>query len=477
MVQQVKPENKVYFFDMSNHRYRLQPYRGMTTRYRCPGCQHRDKTFVRYIETETGEVLHPDVGRCNREDNCGYHYTPKQFFEDNPGATAENAKPRFSKPMPRPQIRPVSFIPDELFMASLKAFEANYFVKFLIDKFGSEVAEQAVGRYFIGSSKHWQGATIFWQIDQRWKVRTGKIMLYSPTTGKRVKEPTNHIDWVHSVLRMPEFELKQCLFGEHLLNDVSKPVAIVESEKTAVIASVYLPEFIWLAAGNKQGLTFEKCSVLKGRTVRLYPDLKAFDDWSNKAKLFASLAEFSVSDLLENKATEAEKTNGLDLADYLLRFNPEDFKLPEISQPPTRQKTADAPNPKAAPPQVEKAAAAPAEPPQPPTATAEDITFSRMAEKCPKLKQFAERFDLISTATGKPFQIIPIEQPTQPEDIAHRILQPRNSYTAVEIAHMMEKALKMPPDTAATGVKKLISAGAIEHSGNQRFHLKDSTPF
>jgi hypothetical protein len=154
-----------------------------------------------------------------------------------------------------------------------------------------------------------------------------------------------------------------------------------------------------------------------------------------------------------------------------------DRYTPTATATPTRQKTADAPKPKAAPPQVEKAAAAPAEPPQPPTATAEDITFSRMAEKCPKLKQFAERLDLISTATGKPFQIIPIEQPTQPEDIAPRILQPRNSYTAVEIAHMMEKALKMPPDTAATGVKKLISAGAIEHSGNQRYHLKDSTPF
>ena len=36
-------------------------------------------------------------------------------------------------------------------------------------------------------------------------------------------------------------ELKQCFFGEHLLREKTMPVAIVESEKTAIISSVYLP--------------------------------------------------------------------------------------------------------------------------------------------------------------------------------------------------------------------------------------------
>jgi hypothetical protein len=30
-----------------------------------------------------GEHIHPSVGRCNRESNCGYHYTPKQYFQVN----------------------------------------------------------------------------------------------------------------------------------------------------------------------------------------------------------------------------------------------------------------------------------------------------------------------------------------------------------------------------------------------------------
>jgi hypothetical protein len=216
-----------------------------------------------------------------------------------------------------------------MFKASLQKHEANHFVKFLIGLFGVEVSKELISCYFIGTSKYWEGATVFWQIDISGKVRTGKIMLYSPTTGKRVKEPFNHITWVHKALKQPEFELRQCLFGEHLLHDKTKPVAIVESEKTAIIASAYLPQFIWLAVGSLNNLNAEKCLVLKGRTVILFPDLNGFEKWSNKAMELSHLAVFTVSDLLERKATEAERKQGFDLADYLVKFDYREFILPE----------------------------------------------------------------------------------------------------------------------------------------------------
>ena len=314
---------------MNEHKYILEPYKGMNTRYRCPSCQQRDKTFSRYIDTETGKHIHPTVGRCNRESNCGHHYTPKQYFQDN-NISFDTPQPKAYKPRPvTPQPKSVSFIPVEVFKASLKAHETNHFVQFLITLFGVEVASQLVSRYFIATSKHWNGATVFWQIDTQGKVRTGKIMLYSPTTGKRVKEPFNHINWVHKALKQPEFELKQCLFGEHLLIDKTKPVAIVESEKTAVIASVYLPQFIWVAVGSLTNLNAEKCSILKGRTVTLFPDLNGFDKWSSKAKELSHLAIFTVSDLLERKATEAERKQGFDLADYLIKFDFKEFGYSE----------------------------------------------------------------------------------------------------------------------------------------------------
>lgn len=318
------------------HRYILEPYKGMNTRYRCPTCQQRDKTFSLYIDTETGEHIHPTVGRCNRESNCGQHYTPKQYFQDN-NISFDTPQPKAYKPRPvTPQPKPVSFIPVEVFKASLKAHETNHFVQFLINLFGVEVARQLVSRYFIATSKHWNGATVFWQIDTQGKIRTGKIMLYSPTTGKRVKNLELPVYWVHKALKQPEFELRQCLFGTHLLIDKTKPVAIVESEKTAVIASVYLPQFIWVAVGSLTNLNAEKCSILKGRTVTLFPDLNGFDKWSSKAKELSHLAIFTVSDLLERKATEAERKQGFDLADYLIKYNYKAFALPEpeATEPP-----------------------------------------------------------------------------------------------------------------------------------------------
>lgn len=336
---------------MNEHRYILEPYKGMKTRYHCPDCQQRDKTFSLYIDTETGEHIHPSVGRCNRESNCGYHYTPKQYFENN-GIKKEfsdrYAHARAECSAITTQKKAVSFIPVEVLKQSLQIdknvlqiAETNHLVKFLIELFGVEVTSQLISRYFIATSKYQfrnvefpdyiseKKATVFWQIDTQGKVRTGKIMLYSPTTGKRTKEPFNHIGWVHKAIKQPEFDLKQCLFGEHLLQDKTKPVAIVESEKTAVIASVYLPQFLWLAVGSLTNLNAEKCSILKGRTVTLFPDLNGFEKWSNKAKELSHLAIFTVSDLLERKATEAEKKQGFDLADYLIKFDYKEFAQSE----------------------------------------------------------------------------------------------------------------------------------------------------
>ena len=282
----------------------------------CPcGKSNKDGKFVPYVG-------HENKGYCH---SCGETFLPELPKVEQWNTTQPKAyKPRTVTP----QQKPVSFIPKDVFKGSLKAHETNHFVQFLINLFGVEVASQLVSDYFIATSKHWNGATVFWQIDTQGKVRTGKIMLYSPTTGKRQKEFT----FAHKLIKQPEFGLKQCFFGEHLLIDKTKPVAIVESEKTAIIASVYFPKFIWVASSGLHGLNIDKCSILKGRTVTLFPDLSkpkegnrsAFELWSDKAKEFSHLANFTVSDLLERKATEAERKQGFDIADFLIKF---DFKM------------------------------------------------------------------------------------------------------------------------------------------------------
>jgi hypothetical protein len=118
------------------------------------------------------------------------------------------------------------------------------------------------------------------------------------------------VQWVHTVLKIPDFNLSQCLFGEHLLRDTTKMVAIVESEKTAIIASCYLPDFIWLACGGSEGLSIDKCRCLRGRTVVLYPDAGMYDKWNDKAKALQGNCSVSVSSLIEENATDDERKVG-----------------------------------------------------------------------------------------------------------------------------------------------------------------------
>lgn len=163
-------------------------------------------------------------------------------------------------------------------------------------------------------------------MDYQGKVRTGKIMLYNPVTGKRVKHQSGAINWVHNNLKktltvFSQFNLSQCYFGEHLLRLYpDKPVAIVEAEKTAIIASMVFTEYNWLAAGNLNGLNIEKSRILKGRKILLYPDAGCFEKWQQKAEqikkeIFCSI---TVSNLLQNYATPQQITEGYDIADYII---------------------------------------------------------------------------------------------------------------------------------------------------------------
>lgn len=276
----------------------------------CPcGKNNKDGKFAPYV----GFV---DCGFCH---SCGETFLPKIETLKKPQIK------EYYKPISK-LSKPISFISVDLFRASLNKFNENNFILFLLKHFGSEISNKLISKYFLGTSKHWKGSTIFWQIDKNGKIRTGKIMLYNATDCKRIKEPINHIAWVHKAIKQPEFDLHQCFFGEHLLKESSKPVAIVESEKTAIISSVYLPQLEWLAVGGKENLSFEKMEVLKGRKVIFFPDLNCLDSWKEKANEFSSITTISVSELLEKYATETEKKNGLDLADYLLKFDLTKFK-------------------------------------------------------------------------------------------------------------------------------------------------------
>ncbi len=221
----------------------------------------------------------------------------------------------------------MSCIDKTLFIETLSDYEQNAFVQFLLLLFPFDPDDvwSTLYDYLIGTLN---SNTVFPQIDQDGSIRTGKLIKYDPTTGRRRKDvPPN---WLHSVLQRAgrlsdNFSLRQCFFGEHLLPKYpERAIAITEAEKSAVIASIckgIFPHYVWLASGGKSNLTADKLSRLgKERTIVLYPDADGFEKWRViAAEARTQGVKVVVSDLIEKSATEEERSKGADVADYLIR--------------------------------------------------------------------------------------------------------------------------------------------------------------
>lgn len=308
---------KQYKNGMNNHNIFLEKYKGRSTRHECPKCGDKF-SFAYYIDGNKNTMIHQSVGRCNHESGCGYHYTPKEYFTDNPDMK-EAVKPVMTIKQ-KPISKPTGTIPFKYVEQS--ASYNNDFIRFLCNLFDIETIERLMNDYALGATK--KRDVIFWQMDIKGKVRTGKVIRYNPDTGKRVKD-AGGINWVHSLMKKQgqlkeDFNLVQCLFGEHLLKMYpDKNIGLVESEKSAVIASGVYSQFIWLAAGGKSQLSSEKLNVLKGRNVVLFPDVDGFEYWTEKAKELKSICNCSVSSILEKNASREDRENKIDIADWLIR--------------------------------------------------------------------------------------------------------------------------------------------------------------
>jgi hypothetical protein len=299
----------------------------------CPQCGR--KTLVPYVDTETGEILPNKYGKCDRSDNCGYRCHPYADGYGKKLMSAITPVPVFNRLNPAlagslnasASVEP-SFISADLVKKYARRYNQSPLAVYLcgvLDMSEIPALAESLAAYGIGTSK--DGKTIFWQIDANGKIRTGKMIAYAEN-GHRIKSVPP--EWIHDRLKktgkLDAFDLKQCLFGTHLIGRSAKPVHIVESEKTALIMSVLMSDFVWLATGGKQNfkLIEQAVPLLKGRHVTLFPDLGAFDDWSNKIKELSKANNsvvFRVSDCLEGEATDNDRKNGLDIADFALRLN------------------------------------------------------------------------------------------------------------------------------------------------------------
>ena len=287
----------------------------------CPNCGHR--TFVLYVD-ENNQPLADTVGKCDRLNNCAYHYTPSQYFKDN-GVDYQPTIKKVFKHTPPPL-----YIGKELLEQSCNATltHHNKLVEYLRRTFGDELTWRMVTSYFVGTSKQFGGgATVFYQIDRNGLIHRGKVMQYN-ADGHRAKYTSGNnkgggmVTSVHSLMKMNDRLPPQCLFGEHLLSLYpDRPVALFESEKTAMVAgATILTDFICMAVGSCQNLTPEMLKPLKGRTVLLFPDQGKYLEWHCRGERIRTMVGgLFIADIMEYEASNS----GDDLMDWIVERYPE----------------------------------------------------------------------------------------------------------------------------------------------------------
>ncbi len=124
----------------------------------------------------------------------------------------------------------------------------------------------------------------------------------------------------------------QCLFGQHLLKDADpdQPVAIVESEKSALIMSMVMPSNIWMACGSLNNFNETFLKPLRGRMIIGFPDVDIKLDkatgvsascamWRKTAKELRHKSWRIIVDTnLEETVNTSQRMDKIDIADIAL---------------------------------------------------------------------------------------------------------------------------------------------------------------
>lgn len=309
-------------------------------KYTCPQCGK--KRFVLYVD-ERGNKLDDSCGRCDRADNCGYHYPPRQYFQDhrplgNPYPNRDTHPRRVLSLTTKLNLqKPDTLNPTRLASSLAVSQNANPLLRALIPRLPmyADQLRQSFESYGVGTSPD-HGCAEFFQIDTQGNIRTGKGMGYDPDAHRN-----GRLYWMHKEKgNNPDYRLKQCFFGTHLVKPDTAELWLFESEKTALIVSALLRKrgcheiYLPLACGGCGGLNptpenkndpWHALQVLKGKRVILFPDNGKFTEWYAKGlQLKGFCSAVRIASLLEPWMHPLAVTpkwgikKGCDVADIIL---------------------------------------------------------------------------------------------------------------------------------------------------------------
>ena len=300
----------------------------------CPICGVKGK-YKPYVYFGTDKVVpHPLTGRCDRQGGgCNHHLHPHKVSDLDeeykiPDLTSiKRARPKVTV-MPKNIIEKAE---------NRGVLSENNFVLGLYDSFPKKLVDRALGYYPVGTDHKWRRqSTVFFLRDENGRDRGAKVIQYNREALKRVKGMSHNLNWLHTIYNLKDngFELGQVMYGLHRLNQIpcAMPIGIVESEKTAIIASIWNPDICWMAVGSMDEFRTDgknkKLVILRGKTIYAFPDNepKARELWKKRA-IGLNKVGFNISLKIHSETLEGE-----DLADTIIRLAHENKLFDEKAQ-------------------------------------------------------------------------------------------------------------------------------------------------
>ena len=232
----------------------------------------------------------------------------KNLFSDDDFLPWEEGRFEFIDREPLGSILPndsglYDYYEEKYLRESRSNYELNNFVPALELIYDKKLVKETINKYKVGTSKSWKGASVFWYIDTQGKICGGEIKNYTNLWEKSMGfNDTPYFDTIQSQLYKKgmidkKFRQKSVFFGEHLILDKKKPIAIVESERTAIVASMEYPNYTWLATGHNTDLDYDRMKILIGRDITLCPNNDNFNLWYEKDVSY----EIKISLLVKSK--------------------------------------------------------------------------------------------------------------------------------------------------------------------------------
>lgn len=308
-----------------------------TGRWRCFGCGKAGRdifSFVAQVEGLTAKEQYPDVVKKCCEilniDSSAPEYTLKEWvtppglLDDTEGNKREARNDSGAEGITAPEDakqapqRPIKYLPEEWVAEDEKRAEETILFKFLCSIFAPENVRSAFAMYHSGGRER-NGAmwNSFPLINAEGFCVDSHLMPYNED-GHRRKDKYSQ-DWALRIRGEKDYRAPWPLFGEHLLaKHPEAPVAVVESEKTAIIGAMVAPEFIWVAVLSVANLAPGRLEAARNRDIYLFPDVDGVELWRSGAEGLA--AEGFRIYFADEIVTSHSEGNKEDIADLILRF-------------------------------------------------------------------------------------------------------------------------------------------------------------